>query len=145
MTANECLVPETENELYDCCGSSLIENECKVFGYTNAVLLAAMPLAIVVLHFKSKWWNDNWLITCLLLFQILPAVWRTIFYLYGGFKGASPGEFITYASSDSGDFVVSLTGFAMYMSQLKTTFANTLVVYCLLRLLGHLILGQSRH
>ena len=124
MTANECLVPETKNELYDCCGSAFVENECQVFGVVNAVILAAIVVAIVALHFKSTWWHSNWLITCLLLFQILPAVWRTIFYLYGGFRGASPGEFITYSSSDSGDFVVSLTGFAMYMHQLRTKLAN---------------------
>lgn len=45
--------------------------------------------------------------------------------LYGGFKGASPGEYITYRSSDPGDFVVSLTGFAMYMHVLKEKYANT--------------------
>ena len=116
MTVDECLVPETTDELYDCCGSALVENECKIFGVTNAVILGAIVVSMIALHFKSKWWNDNWLITCLLVFQVLPAVWRTIFYLGGGFKGTSPGEFITYASSDSGDFVVSLTGFAMYMS-----------------------------
>ena len=59
-----------------------------------------------------------------MFFQILPSVWRTIFYLYGGFKGASATEFITYRSSDPGDFVVSLTGFIMYVYQLKTKYLN---------------------
>lgn len=54
----------------------------------------------------------------------MPAVWRTIFYLYGGFPGATAFEFITYRSSDPGDFVVSLTGFAMYLYQLKEKYKN---------------------
>ena len=116
MTANECLVPETTNELYDCCGSALIENECKIFGVTNAAIGGAILISTIALHFKSKWWNDNWLITCLLVFQLIPSGWRTYFYLSSGFKGTTADMFITVANSDAGDFVVSLTGFAMYMS-----------------------------
>jgi len=68
MTVDECLVPEMANEHYDCCGSDLVENECRVFGVTNAVILAAIVISTIALHFRSKWWNDNWLITCLLIF-----------------------------------------------------------------------------
>ena len=115
MTVNDCLVPETEYEIYDCCGSVFIETECKTFGIINALIILSIVIAIVVLHFKSTWWNNNWLITFMLIFQILPAVWRTLFYLRGGFKGAGPFNYITDRSSDSGDFVVTLTGFAMYL------------------------------
>ena len=115
MTIEDCLVPETQREIYDCCGSAFLENECRTFGVINAVITAAIVITIVVLHFKSTWWHSNWLITFILFFQILPAVWRTLFYLRGGFVGAGPFNYITDSSSDSGDFVVCLTGFAMYL------------------------------
>ena len=52
-------------------------------------------------------------------------MWRSLFLLYGGFKGATPGEYITYRSSDAGDLVYSLTGFAMLLYILKEKYANT--------------------
>ena len=55
---NECLVPETSNELYDCCGSILIESECEVFGILNAVILGSLVISIFVLHFKSTWFHN---------------------------------------------------------------------------------------
>ena len=47
-----------------------------------------------------------------------------LFYLRGGFVGAGPFNYITDSSSDSGDFVVCLTGFAMYLHQVRTRLAN---------------------
>ena len=113
--ANECLVPETKNEMYDCCGSDVAIYECEVFGFINAIMLVSIVTSIFVLHYKSTWFHNNWLLTFTLCFQVLPALWRTLFLLHAGYKGASPGQYIVFRSSDAGDFVVSLTGFAMYM------------------------------
>ena len=88
------------------------------------MILAWIVISTVVLHFKSKWWHENWLLTFVCIFQTLPAVWRTLFLLNGGFKGATAWTFITYRSSDAGDLVVSLTCFAMYLNCICTKYSN---------------------
>ena len=55
---SECLVPETKNELFDCCGSDLIESECQVFGIINAVILGGLVISIFVLHCRSTWFHN---------------------------------------------------------------------------------------
>ena len=68
VAQNECLVPETETELYDCCGSLAIESECRVFGIINVISLAAIVISIFVLPFRSQWWYSNWLLTFICMF-----------------------------------------------------------------------------
>ena len=116
--SNPCLVPEMSNELYDCCGSDTIEATCTAFGSLNAIVLGLIFTSWVFLMFKNEWFRHQLLLSFTFLFQLLPAVWRTYFYLSAGFKGTSPGEYIVIRSSDSGDFVVSLVAFAMYLYQL---------------------------
>ena len=116
---NQCLVPEMSNELYDCCGSDAIEATCTAFGSANAVVLGLIVISWVALMAKSDWFRYQLLLSFTFLFQLLPAVWRTWFYLSAGWKPTSPGVYITIRSSDSGDFVVSLVAFAMYMYQLQ--------------------------
>ena len=115
---NPCLVPTMTNELYDCCGSETIEATCTAFGSINAVILGSIVICWMALIFKSDWFKQQLLLSFCTLFQVLPAVWRTWFYLSAGFSGTTAGMYITIRSSDSGDFVVSLTPFAMYMYQL---------------------------
>ena len=112
------------NELYDCCGSDTIEATCTAFGSINAVVLGLIVLSWGTLMCKSDWFRYQLLLSFTFLFQLLPAFWRTYFYLSAGFKPTSPGVYITIRSSDSGDFVVSLVGFAMYMYQLQQKYAK---------------------
>ena len=42
---NPCLVPEMDNELYDCCGSSTVEATCTVIGVTQAVTLGFIVIS----------------------------------------------------------------------------------------------------
>ena len=55
---NPCLVPEMDNELYDCCGSDAIEATCLAFGSINAALLALIILSWLVLLAKSQWFRN---------------------------------------------------------------------------------------
>ena len=116
--ANPCLVPEMSNELYDCCGSETVEDTCTTIGTINCVLLGTIVLSWFYLVCTNMWFRNQLLLSFTFLFQLLPAVWRTWFYLDAGFKGASPGLYITIRSSDSGDFVCSYVAFAMYLYQL---------------------------
>ena len=106
-----------DNELYDCCGDSA-QATCTAFGSINAVVLAGIVIGWMTLLCRNEWFRQQLLLSYTILFQILPAVWRTWFYLSAGWKGASAFTYITIRSSDSGDFVVSLSAFAMYMYQL---------------------------
>lgn len=81
-------------------------------------------LAWIYLIARNQWFRNQWVLVFCFIFQILPAVWRTLFYLVGGWPGASTFEFITYRSSDPGDFVVSLTGLAMYLYQLRQKYEH---------------------
>lgn len=112
------------NELYDCCGSDTIEATCTTFGSINAVVMGLIVLSWVTLMIKSDWFRGQWLLSFTFLFQLLPAFWRAYFYLEAGFKPTSPGVYITIRSSDSGDFVVSLVAFAMYMYQLQQKYSR---------------------
>lgn len=122
--SNPCLVPEMSNELYDCCGSDTIEATCNAFGWINAIVLGGIVISWMALLFKNDWFRSQLLLSFAILFQCLPGMWRTWFYLSAGFKGTSPGTYITIRSSDSGDFVVSLTAFAMYLYQLQQKYSN---------------------
>lgn len=113
------------NELYDCCGSDTIEATCTAFGSINAVVMGLIVLSWAVLMFKSEWFRHQLLLSFTFLFQLLPALWRTWFYLSAGWKPTSPGTYITIRSSDSGDFVVSLVAFAMYLYQLEQKFSKS--------------------
>jgi len=112
------------NEYYDCCGNEAIIMTCTVFGSLNAIMLASVVFSLFYLICKNQWFRNQWLLWFTMLFQILVCTWRTLFYLYGGYVGASSWSYMTYRSSDPGDFVVSLTGFAMYMYQLKKKYEN---------------------
>jgi len=103
------------NELYDCCGGSAVEATCTTFGSINAIVLGAIILSWGYLLVKNEWFRHQLLLSFAVLFQILPAVWRTWFYLSAGWQGTSAFTYITIRSSDSGDFVVSMTAFCMYM------------------------------
>ena len=118
------MVPDTANEYYDCCGAQSIETTCLVFGTLNAIMLAGVVISLISLIIVSQWFKNQLLLWFTLLFQILVCNWRTLFYLYGGFVGASSFSFITYRSSDPGDFIVSLFGFAMYMYQLRQKYKH---------------------
>ena len=112
---NPCLVPDMTNELYDCCGSDTIEAICVVFGTINAFVLGAIVISLVILLLKSQWFRTQLLLSFTVSFQILSAIWRTWFYLSAGWKGSSSFTYIMTRSSDSGDFAVSLLGFAMFL------------------------------
>mmetsp|Transcript_8320 Transcript_8320/g.11510 ORF Transcript_8320/g.11510 Transcript_8320/m.11510 type:complete len:107 (+) Transcript_8320:203-523(+) len=103
------------NELYDCCGSATVEATCTAFGSIHAVVLGAILISWAILLIKSTWFRNQLLLSFTVLFQVLPAVWRTWFYLSAGWQGTTAFTYITIRSSDSGDFVVSLTAFAMYL------------------------------
>ena len=111
----DCLVPETENEQFDCCGSDGVETECKVFGVINAIVLGVYVVGIIIMCLRSSWFRNQRLLACALIFQILSAVWATMFYMQYGHKGATTFSFITFRSSHAGDFVVSITGLVLYM------------------------------
>ena len=113
-----------KNELYDCCGSSAAEATCNTFGSINAVILASIVISWLILVIKNDWFRSQLLLSFTFLFQLLPAIWRTWFYLSAGWPGTTPGTYITIRSSDSGDFVVSLVAFLMYLYQLTKKFEN---------------------
>ena len=50
---NPCLVPEMDNELYDCCGSDAIEATCMTFGSINAAVLGLIIISWLWLLAKS--------------------------------------------------------------------------------------------
>ena len=113
---SQCLVPGMFHELYDCCVSSAAGTTCKVFGSLNAILMAFIVIAWIILLIKNKWFRNNLLMSYVFLFQLLPSMWRTWFYLSGGFEGSDDSFiYIMTKSSDSGDFVVSLTALAMHL------------------------------
>jgi len=112
------------NELYDCCGSATIEMTCTTFGSVNAAVFGLIFVSWCILMFKSEWFRHQLLLSFTFLFQLLPAMWRTWFYLDTGFKGSTPGMYITIRSSDSGDFVVSLVAFCMYLYQLQQKYSR---------------------
>lgn len=82
--ANPCLVPEMSNELYDCCGSDTIEATCTAFGSINAVVMAGIVLSWIYLVIKNDWFRSQLLLSFTFLFQLLPGLWRTWFYLSAG-------------------------------------------------------------
>jgi len=73
------------NELYDCCGSDAIEATCHAFGWINAIVLGLIVLSWVLLLIKNEWFRSQLLLSFTFLFQVLPAVWRSYFYLEAGF------------------------------------------------------------
>ena len=101
------------NEIYECCGSDTIEATCYAWGSINAVVLGSIVLSYFVLVFGNEWFRYNLLLSFTFLFQTLPAIWRTVFYLWAGFSPTGEASYRTFRCSDSGDFVVSLAGFAM--------------------------------
>ena len=119
--SDECLVPEmTTGEIYECCVSDAAGATCTAFGSINAVIVAFIVLSTAMLNFRSDWYRYNLILSFATIYQFLPAVWRTLFYLWAGFEGADgSGYYRTFRCSDSGDFVVSLVGFAMYLYQLQ--------------------------
>ena len=123
-TNNPCLVPEMSNELYDCCGSDTVETTCYTFGSINAVILGSIVISWLILISKNEWFRNQLLLSFTFLFQLLPAMWRTWFYLSAGFQGQTAVMYITIRSSDAGDFIVSLAGFAMYLYQLQQKYKH---------------------
>lgn len=73
-----------DNELYDCCGSASIEATCTAFGIINATILGVIVISWGMLLYKSTWFRNQLLLSFTVLFQVLPAVWRTWFYLSAG-------------------------------------------------------------
>ena len=117
---SDCLVPKmTNGELYECCVSDAAAATCQVFGSINAVIVGLIVSSFFFLVFTSGWYQYRLLLWFTFLFQLLPATWRAIFYLYAGYPDHNnEGTYRTIRESDSGDFVVSLVGFAMYLYQL---------------------------
>ena len=55
---SSCLVPETDNEVYDCCGSDGIITECKTFGWLNVGVLAGILIFVPFFICKSHWFKN---------------------------------------------------------------------------------------
>ena len=106
----------TTGEIYECCVSDAAGAVCTTFGLINAVVVVLIVIWTIMLNLWSEWYRYNLLFNFATIYQLLPAIWRAIFYLEAGFPGDSgSGWYRTFRSSDSGDFVVSLVGFAMYL------------------------------
>jgi len=73
------------NELYDCCGSDTIEATCTAFGSINAIVFGGIILSWLYLLVKNEWFRSQLLLSFTVLFQVLPGMWRTWFYLSAGF------------------------------------------------------------
>jgi len=114
----------TTGEIFECCVSDAAGAVCTSFGSINAVLIVLIVLSTIMLNYTSDWYRYNLLFSFSTIYQLLPAIWRAIFYLSAGFGGDSSGEYRTFRCSDSGDFVVSLVGFAMYLYQLEQKYAG---------------------
>ena len=116
----------TTGEIFECCVSDAAGAVCTTFGSINGVLVGAIVLSTIMLNFTSDWYRYNLLFSFATIYQLLPAIWRTLFYSSAGFEGNASGSgwYRTFRCSDSGDFVVSLVGFAMYMYQLEQKYTG---------------------
>lgn len=53
-----CLVPKTDNEVYDCCGSDLVMTECKINGWLNVAILVSILIFVPFFVCKSHWFKN---------------------------------------------------------------------------------------
>ena len=123
-STNPCLIPEMPNELYDCCGGDVIEDTCNTFGYANFTILGGILLVWGYLVFCNEWFRNQLLLSFTFFFQLLPAFWRSWFYLYSSHKGETAFNYMLFRASDSGYFVISMVAFALYLYQVQQKYAR---------------------
>ena len=116
MVNTACLVPEfTNGELFDCCGSDGVVLICHTFGAIYGVILVWVVFMLFYLNFTNTWIRRNFVLTCIIFWQIMPALMRSWFYWKTGHAGNSADEYIMIRPSDQGDFLASLIAFLMYL------------------------------
>lgn len=110
-----CKVPESNVEIFDCCGSDEIEDVCQGLGALNLLTLSAMIFLHVYYIITNKWYrNQPVVFFCVLMYGVVM-VWRTITLLFTMWPGSGWTAYSLWRMSASGDLPNTLGGLLVLM------------------------------